>query len=416
MRSAKKRHEIKPTIGWCLFDFANSSYSAVIVAVVFPVYYAKVVVGGEPGLGDLWWGRAISLSMAVVAITSPFLGGIADYAGVRRLFLLVYTLVCVFSVAALSAVGPGMALTGFLLMVLANIGMEGGLVFYNAYLPDIAPKGSLGRVSAWGFALGYAGSMISLVAALPLVRAGLYGEIWLMVAAFFFFFSFPLFAWCGSGGSESMKVYSAAIAGFKETVATLREIWSNKDRRRFLAAFFVYQDGVNTVIVFSSIFASVTLGFKPEELVFLYMVVQVSALIGSALLAVPIDLWGARRVIVLSLALWISVTVIAYFTETKTAFWVVAVIAGLGLGTIQAASRALYSGFIPQGKEAGYFGVYSLVGKTSAIIGPLVFGFVSSWTGSQRPAILSVALFFILGGVLLAGVPGSLQKNFQKTL
>jgi len=210
-----------------------------------------------------------------------------------------------------------------------------------------------------------------------------------------------------------MGIPKAAAAGLKETVATLREIWKNKGRRRFLAAFFVYQDGVNTVIVFSSIFASVTLGFEPEELVFLYMLVQVSALTGSALLAVPIDLWGARRVIALSLFLWISVTVIAYFTETKAAFWVVATIAGIGLGTIQAASRALYSGFIPHGKEAGYFGVYSLVGKTSAVIGPLVFGLVSSWAGSQRPAILSVALFFILGGVLLAGVPDKLTADVE---
>jgi len=405
LRTAVKTDGIKSIVSWCLFDFANSSYSAVIAAVVFPVYYAKVVVGGEAGLGDLWWGRAISLSMAVVALTSPFLGGIADYASARRRFLMVYTLGCVLSVAALSTVGPGMVLTGFFLMVVANIGMEGGLVFYNAYLPDITSKDYFGRVSAWGFALGYAGSMISLLVALPLVRAGMYGNVWLMVAAFFFAFSMPLFVWCGNGGGGSMGISKAAVTGLKETFATLREIWRNKGRRRFLAAFFIYQDGVNTVIVFSSIFASVTLGFQPEELVFLYMVVQFSALTGSAVLAAPIDIWGARRVIDLSLVLWIAVTVVAYFTETKAAFWAVAVIAGIGLGTIQAASRALYAGFIPHGKEAGYFGVYSLVGKTSAVLGPLVFGFVSSWTGSQRPAILSVALFFILGGIMLAGIP-----------
>ena len=404
--SKESKNSKKSIIGWCLFDFANSSYSAVIVAVVFPVYYVKIVVGNETGLGDLWWGRAISLSMAVVALTSPFLGGIADYAGSRKRFLMVYTLGCVLSVAALSIVEPGMVLTGFVLMVLANIGMEGGLVFYNAYLPDIAPKSYFGRISAWGFALGYVGSIISLVAALPLVRAGMYRGIWVMVAAFFLVFSMPLFAWCQHSVSRSMGVYDAAVTGLKETAGTIREIWKNKSQRRFLLAFFIYQDGVNTVIVFSSIFASVTLGFEPGELVLLYMVVQVTALIGSTMMAVPIDLWGARSVIALSLCLWISVTVIAYFTETKTVFWAVATIAGMGLGTIQAASRALYAGFIPQGKAAGYFGVYSLVGKTSAVLGPLVFGLVSSWSGSQRPAILSVALFFIVGGALLAGSTG----------
>lgn len=397
----------RSVFGWCLFDFANSSYSAVIAAVVFPVYYAKVIVGNEAGLGDLWWGRAISLSMAIVALSSPFLGGIADSSGARKRFLFVYTLVCAVSVASFSILQPGMIMAGFFLIVLANIGMEGGLVFYNAYLPDIAPPDHIGRVSAWGFGIGYAGSVASLLLALPLVKSGMFQAVWIMVGLFFMIFAMPLFLWVNGGGASGEGVLSAASHGLRSMTASLREIWADNRARRFLSAYFIYEDGVNTVIVFSSIFAATTLGFKAEELILLYMVVQVTALAGSFAMASPIDRWGAKRVIMLSLALWVSVSVIACVTHTKQVFWMVATIAGLGLGTVQAASRALFAGFIPKGREAAFFGVYSLVGKTSAVLGPLVFGYVSTMTGSQRPAILSVALFFLIGGILLSRVKTS---------
>ena len=134
--SLNKKH----ILSWCLFDFANSSYSAVIAAVVFPVYYSQVIVGNGGGVGDLWWGRAISLSMAIIALSSPFLGGIADYAGLRKRFLFLYTYLCILAVASFSFLEKGMVMEGFILIVIANIGLEGGLVFYNAFLPEIAPR------------------------------------------------------------------------------------------------------------------------------------------------------------------------------------------------------------------------------------------------------------------------------------
>jgi UMF1 family MFS transporter len=187
-------------------------------------------------------------------------------------------------------------------------------------------------------------------------------------------------------------------------MATLREIVGQREARRFLLAYFVYEDGVNTVIVFSSILAAVTFGFTPTELIVLYLVVQVTALAGAFLLSKPTDLWGPKRVVLIALLLWSLVAVTAYAVQTKNGFWAVACIAGLGLGSVQAGSRAFFAQFVPREKEAEYFGVYSLVGKTSAIMGPLVFGQVSAAFGSQRPAILSIALFFIIGLVLIARV------------
>ena len=403
----------KQIISWCLFDFANSSYSAVIAAVIFPVYYANLIVGNSSGAGDLWWGRAISTSMLFIALTSPFLGGIADYAGLRKRLLALYTGLCVAAVAGFSFLSPGAVVVGFTLIVLANIGMEGGLVFYNSFLPRIAPEDHQGRVSSWGFSVGYAGSIGSLLVALPLVKTGRYEVAWFATAAFFAFFSLPAFLFLPGDERQDRSVFQAGIRGSKQAWKTLRVLWQRREPRKFLIAYLFYEDGVNTVIVFSSLFAATTLGFGTSELVGLYLIVQITALIGAFLLAKPTDSWGPKKIVMFSLVLWTLVAIIAYFVRTKPQFWAVASIAGLGLGTVQAGTRAFFAQFIPRGEEAEYFGVYSLVGKSSAILGPLVFGAVSSTFGSQRPAILSVASFFILGLFLLNRVKGG-GPNIQR--
>jgi UMF1 family MFS transporter len=396
----------KQIISWCLFDFANSSYSAVIAAVVFQVYYINVVVGNADGRGDLWWGRAISLSMLFVSLSSPFLGGIADYAGRRKRLLGFYTLVSVLAVSAFTFLTPGAVLFGFALIVLANIGMEGGLVFYNSFLPQIAPKEFQGRVSGWGFGVGYAGSILSLLIALPLAKAGRLDLIWIMVAAFFAVFSVPAFLFLPADAPASGSPVQAAAKGASIAWGALKKIFRQREPRRFLISYFIYEDGVNTVIIFSSSLAATTFGFDQGELIGMYLVVQVTALSGAFLLSRPTDVWGPKKVVTVSLVLWALVAVSAFFVQTKAQFWVLACTAGLGLGSVQAGTRAFFTQFVPKGSEAEYFGVYSLVGKSSAVLGPLVFGMVSSGFGSQRPAILSVAAFFIIGLILLSRVKG----------
>jgi len=393
-------------ISWCLFDFANSSYSAVIAAVVFPVYYVSSIAGNTAGQGDLWWGRAISLSMAFVALTSPFLGGIADYSGKRKRLLLLYTAACIISVASFSFLREGMVLEGFSLVLMANIGMEGGLVFYNSFLPGIARHEYQGRVSAWGFGVGYAGSILSLLIAMPLVASGRYAETWIMVSLFFAVFSLPAFFFLPGDAHTGTTVFGAATRGWTYFRTVLREIIANREMRKFMISYLIYEDGVMTVIVFSSIFAATTLGFSPKELIALYLIVQVTALAGAFAMAKPLDAWGPKKIVILSLLLWASVSVSAYFIAEKMHFFFLSSVAGLGLGTVQAASRAFFTQFIPQGRESEYFGTYALVGKSSAVIGPLVFGYVSATFGSQRPAILAVSLFFIAGLVLVSRIQG----------
>jgi len=396
----------KQIISWCLFDFANSSYSAVIAAVIFQVYYINVIVGNTTGQGDLWWGRAISLSMLVVSLSSPFLGGIADYAGRKKQLLAVYTFTCIIAVAGLSLISPGAAMLGFFLIALANIGMEGGLVFYNSFLPQIAPKEYQGRVSGWGFGVGYAGSILSLLIALPLAKTGHLSLIWPMVALFFAVFSLPAFLFLPRDAPIAVSPFQAGIRGFQRAVATLKELLQQREARKFLLAYLIYEDGVNTVIIFSSSLAATTFGFDQGELIGLYLAVQVTALAGAFFLSRPTDTWGPKKVVTLSLLLWTIVAVAAFFVQTKSQFWMVACTAGLGLGSVQAGTRAFFTQFVPSNREAEYFGVYALVGKTSAIAGPLVFGMISSTFKSQRPAILSIAAFFVIGLTLLGRVKG----------
>lgn len=397
---------LKQIMSWCLYDFANSSYSAVIASVIFPVYFTTYIAGNEHGLGDLWWGRAISLSMITVVLTSPFIGGIADFSGLRKRFLLLYTMVCITSVASLSLLKKGMIIEGFVLITLANIGMEGGLVFYNSFLSEIAPREYQGRISSWGYGIGYIGSIASLLISIPLINGGLINYTWIMVSIFFIVFSIPAFLYLPPDKKMGLKTSRAAKEGFKFTLKGLKMIWSKKETRRFLIAYLIYEDGVNTVIVFSSIFAATTLSFTNKELIILYIMVQVTALIGAFLMARPIDYIGPKRIVSISLILWTIVSFLTFFIQEKGDFWLIAIIAGLGLGTIQAASRAFYAQFIPKGNETEYFGVYAMIGKTSAIIGPLLFGYVSATTGSQRPAILTISIFFLLGLILLQAVRG----------
>ncbi len=391
-------------VSWCFYDFANSSYSAVIGATIFAKYYTQQIVGNESGLGDLWWGRVSSASMLFVALSAPYLGGIADAGGVRKRLWITYTWMAILTVAAFTTLEPGMILTGFILAVVANVGVEGAVVFYNSYLPEIAPPDKQGRVSGWGFAVGYAGSIIALLAALPFTDPFRPEAIWLLVAGHFALFSLPAFLFLPPDPPASRGVLEAARHGFRTTRNLLQELWRRPHARRFLMAYLFYEDGVNTVYIFASVFAAQTLGFRDRELVFLFLTVQISALVGATLMAKPTDTKGPKWVVVASLVVWCAVVTASYFVQSKPQFWVVAVTAGLGLGSVQAASRAFYARFIPEGEESRYFGVYALVGKSAAVMGPILFGEMSRAFGSQRPAILSIAVLFLIGLSILSRV------------
>lgn len=395
----------KHVAAWALYDFANSIYPAVIITTVFSVYYAAKIVGNQPGLGDLWWGRVMSVSALFVALSSPLLGSVADHAGIRKKMLMLYTCLCIACVALFVTLEPGMILWGFLLAVLANIGFEGALVFYNAYLPELAPPEKQGVVSGFGFGVGYLGSAAGLLIVLPLVGRGEFHLTWLAVSGFFALFSIPTFLLLPRDHTGEQTVPQAIVSGLTGFKRILGEVLRERQLRRFLIAFFFYIDGVLTVIAVAALFAAGTLGFEDTELIPLFLVVQLSALAGAFGLAKPTDIWGPKRVLTLTLILWTTIVIAAFFVDSKTTFFVIAVLAGTGLGAVQAASRSLMVALIPKGKEAEMFGFYALCGKSSSVLGPSVFGGIShALAGDQRVAVLAVGAFFLVGLLLLQRV------------
>jgi UMF1 family MFS transporter len=390
---------------WALFDLANSVYPAVITSVVFQVYYINTVVGNTDSIGDWWWGRAVSLSALIVAISSPLLGAIADRAGMRKRFMAFFVAMCVTGVALFTTVGPGAVAWGFTVFVFANVGYEACLVFYNAYLPDLAPSDKQGWVSGLGFGVGYVGSAVGLLLAIPLIETNI-DLVWVMVAMFFIVFSIPSFLFLPQDQASDMSVGRAARWGVTNFRQILGEVLREKNLRRFLLAFFFYIDGVLTAIYMSSTVASTTFGYTQNELVYLYIALQIAALVGAFALAKPTDFLGPKKILSGVLVMWTLVAVsIGFIPTSKLWFGALAMVAGFGLGSVQAASRAFMAALIPKGKEAEMFGFYALCGKSSSVVGPLVFGYIAMASGgNQRLAVMAISVLFIVGLGLLRRV------------
>lgn len=400
------RYDRRRVRSWALFDFANSIYPAVLTTAVFPVYYVGVVVGDSAadGVGEALFTRAVSLSALIVALSAPLLGAVADHAGRRKRFLAIYVGVCLSGVLAMTTLDPGMALAGFLFFVVANVGFEGALVFYNAYLPEIAPPEKRGSVSALGFGVGYLGSAIGLLLVLPVATERI-ELVWPIVVAFFLIFSIPVFKTMPQDRPGGMKLTKAALEGFRRVGRTVGMVRGLPNLRNYLLAFFFYIDGILTVIVMAGIIATETFGFSAEETIILFLVVQFSALAGSFGLARPTDRFGPKPVLIGVLVWWTMLGAAAYFVHDANVFWALAVFAGLGLGSAQSASRALMASLIPKGKEAELFGFYALCGKTSSVLGPFLFGSITVLAGgNQRPGFLLLTGFFLVGLVLLLRV------------
>ncbi|MFZ1059099.1 MAG: MFS transporter [Candidatus Rokuibacteriota bacterium] len=395
----------KAAVAWTLYDFANSAFVAVIPATVYSKYYALSVVGNERGEGDFWWALSVTTSMAIVALSSPPLGAIADHAGVRKRFLFLLTYLSVAATALMATVGKGDVVWGWFLAVVGTVGFEAAIVYYNAYLPELAPREWQGRLSAYGFAVGYLGSAVALGAALPFALEGSYGGAFLSAAALFGVCAIPAFLFLPGDRPGTMSLAGAVRVGFVQTRQSLRRILALPTMRRFLLGYLCWEDGINTVVFFSSVFAGHTLGFTTPQVIMLYFVVQLSALLGAWFWGRPTDLKGPKFVVMVTLVQWCLIVVAAYFVQTKAQFFLVAVLAGTGLGAIQAASRTFMATLIPKGQEAELFGFYALVGKTSAIFGPMIFGLASRLTGgNQRIAIVAIGFLFVAGLVLLSGV------------
>jgi len=385
---------------WTLFDFANTSFSIIVVTFLYAVYFKKTVAGSE-SIGDLYWSISTSIAMLVTAFIAPVLGAIADYGAGKKRFLLFFTFLCIFGTASLYFVGPGEIFWGIFLFVLANIGFEAGLVFYDAFLPELTAPKNFGRVSGYGFGMGYLGSLATLGIVYPFIQAELIKETFPVAAIFFLFFSLPLFFFLKEKRKKADRTESFVSIGFNRVWSTITHLKNYRNLLIFLIAYFFYIEGVNTVIFFSGNYASTTLGFSDSDLLIFFITVQTTAIIGSIILGVVADKIGQKRTIAITLLMWLVTVTMAYFTKDQFTFYIVGFIAGASMGSCQSVSRSLMSKLIPPDRKTEFFGFYSFFGKSSAIVGPLTFGFISYLTGSQRIAIISIAFFFVVGLIIL---------------
>jgi len=398
----------RATAAWCLYDFANSSYTTLIVTVAFAVYFRQVVVDAADNRADQLWGLANFAAMLLVAVASPILGALADYSGRRKLLLILTTLLSVAATAALYTAGPGDIAWAMLLFVLATACFEAGYVFYNAFLPDVSTPETVGRVSGWGWGIGYVGGLLCILVCKPLLDQPLsgpdgvaaYQSSFLIVAAWYLVFSLPAFLWLRESPPQGAvrSWFEYASAGFRRVRHTLTHVRRYRETAKYILASLLFTDGITTVVSFAGIYATTTIGFSNREMVFLFLLLNVVALPGSLAAGYLADRAGARRTIILTLVLWVAVVIAAASATGKPMFWAMACGAALGMGSTQAVGRSFMSQISPASRQSEFFGFYVLSGKFASMFGPLLFGSVSLWSGSQRLAVLSILPLF-LGGL-----------------
>lgn len=395
---------------WTLFDFANTSFSVIIVTVIYSKYFSNYVAGGVRWL----WGLSVSISMVLAALLSPAMGAIADISRNRKRFLLSLTLLSIACTSLMFFVQKGDIFLGIILFVLANIGFEAGLVFYDAFLPNLTQQKNFGRVSGYGFAMGYLGALAVLLIVMVLLpdsnSANYYFYVrlsFVVAAVFFLVFSIPIFVFVGEPKRKDVITRDIIRSGISKSGRTFKAVFIQKEfpsLRKFLIAFFLYNDAIITVISFASIFAASALKMTDSEIIYFFVIVQSTAIIGSFVFGIISDHIGPKKTISITLIIWILVVIGAFFAKSISAFYLVGLAAGMSIGSSQSCSRSLMALLTPKEREAEFFGFYDgLFGKSSAVIGPLFYGIISDLAG-DRMAALSIGIFFVLGFIILQRV------------
>ena len=403
-----KRH----VFAWAIYDFANSGYTTVVITAVFNAYFVSVVSGGAIW-GTFLWPCILSLSYVLVIVTGPIIGAYIDISGRRKRVLIITTIGCIVSTATLSLVGEGDLWKGSICLILSNYFFGIGENIISSYLPDIAKKEAVGRISGFGWAVGYLGGIVTLLVSLIIVLQaqvnGLGAEQYvpmtiLITAVVFAFASIPTFVFLTEGaprGNQKTTFGESFIRFFQ----TLRQSRKFKDLYRFLISTIFFQGGVQAVIALAAIYAQQVIGFNFTETIILILVVNITAAIGAWLLGRVHDSLGHKKSLTLILIGWILVIVMAWFSIERSIFWVTANFVGLLLGACQSNARAFVSALTPESRRAEFFGLWGLAVKSASILGPVTFGALT-WVldGDHRNSILSLVVMFVIGLLFLLTV------------
>jgi UMF1 family MFS transporter len=416
---ALPRASRREIFAWAMYDFANSGYTTVVLTAIFNAYFVSVVAGDgvdHAGRATLLWTVATSITNLLVLLSAPIIGAIADHGAHKKRFLFITTTGCVLFTAMLALVGRGDVWLGMGLLVLSAFMFHSSEDLIAGFLPEIAAPEDMGRVSGYGWSLGYLGGLLVLGLCLLYVQyAQAHGEAvtdyipvtMLITAGAFALAAAPTFLWLRERAVPQAMPHgqSYLTVGFARVRDTLTHVRRYRDLFRFLITLAVYYCGIYTVVVLAAVYAQQVMGFGTQETIIMILVVNITAAVGAFGFGLVQDRLGSVPTLAFTLAIWVAALVLAYFIETRTGFWVVANLVGVALGSSQSAGRALVGLFSPPGRAAEFFGLWGFAGKLASIVGPLVYGAITFITvGNQRLALISTAVFFILGLLLLLTV------------
>ncbi len=431
MEKERKRAQL----GWYLYDFGNSAYAAVVLLAIYSAYFKGTVVGGAEG--SRLWGISVGIAMLVGAIVSPILAAIADYSAFKKRFLFFFSSLSWIFTGLLFFVQKGDVFLGMFFFILAEIGYRAGQVFYNSLLTEVAEPHEIGRVSAKGWAIGSVGGILCLLMVLPFIVMIKGTDLpvrgaFVFTAIFFFVSAIPTFLWIKEKGEhkplpDGKNYLTLAFSRLGRTVRSVRHF---NEFLKFIVAFLIFNDGIVMALDFAAIIGAVLYGMNQTQLIILMILVQFASIFGAYLSGIYGEKVGFMRALIASLVLMIGAVAWMLFNQTLIGFFIIASLAGFALTGVQAVTRTMTGVFAPKGQSAEFYSFFAIAGKTSSFIGPTVYGLLATGVAlrleaggmetllaeqaGQRAGILSIAVFLVVGMVILLSV--SEQRARQAAL
>lgn len=398
---------------WCIYDWGSGAFPIIITTFIFAAYFTTKVAENEI-VGTYQWANATAIAGIIIALAGPVFGAIADHSGRQKIWLAFFTVICIISSALLWFAYPNVDAVFYTLacVVIGTIGFEIALVFYNSFLPHIAPSDYVGRISGWAWGMGYIGGIVTLSIALFVfvknppswIDANTAEQVRIcgpLVAIWYAIFSLPLFVMLPDVPSHQLPMRDAIKRGLNELFSTLKSLPKQSNLFIYLIAHLIYVDGLNTLFAFGGIYAAGTFKMDLSQVILLGLTMNISAGVGAILLAWVDDYLGSKPTILISLFFLILFGIAVLFVKTSGWFWFFGLLLTLFVGPVQAASRSLMVRISPEQKSTEMFGLYAFSGRITAFVGPWLLGLATLYFGSQRAGMATILLFFILGGALM---------------